>query len=157
MVFLLFALVLILIGQTMAVFDYEFTVGLGLQEHVSEVTPIGVEVNRGFGAGDTVIYIPLILLSMAGLYLRKRWALYAAAAVMGISSYWATTVAFMYAFLLDVPEYPFVPTADYWISISVFIVSGILGLLYLVFRGETLLEGSPPTQPDFRNSIGSNS
>jgi hypothetical protein len=32
------------------------------------------------GAGDTVVYVPLMLVSLAGLFLRKRWSLLTTAA-----------------------------------------------------------------------------
>ena len=42
MVFLSLSLILLLIGQTMAVFNYDFAVSLGLQEDVKEVSLFGV-------------------------------------------------------------------------------------------------------------------
>lgn len=143
MIFLLLSFIALVIGQTMAVFDYDFTVRLGMQEHIEEITAIGVEINRGFGAGDTIVYIPLILVSVVGLHLRKRWALYTTSAVMGISIYWSATSSFMFLFLGDVPEYRFVPTLDYWLTLAVYIAGGAIGLLYIVFRGERLIISKP--------------
>lgn len=134
------SVVSLILGQTLAVFDYELAVSLGLQEDINEISAFGVQINRGFGAGDTVIYIPLIVLSIVGLFLKKRWALITSAAVMGISSYWATTAAFMFIFLEGVSGYSFVPTMDYWFFIILFIVFGLWGLWYLIFQGEQLLE-----------------
>jgi hypothetical protein len=139
MVFLSLSLILLLIGQTMAVFNYDFAVSLGLQEDVKEVSEFGVEINRAFGVGDTIIYIPLILLSIAGLILKKRWALISTAAVMGITAYWATTVVFMFWFLVGVPSYSFVPGAEYWVVISFYIIMGVGGIIYLMLRGENLI------------------
>jgi hypothetical protein len=136
---LLISVILLLLGQTMAVFDYELAVSLGLQEDIKEISEFGVQINRGFGAGDTVIYIPLIIISIAGLFRKRKWALITSAAVMGISSYWAVTAVFMFVFLEGVPGYSFVPTLDYWIFMTLFIAFGLWGLWYIVFRGEKLV------------------
>ena len=57
--FKLLSVMLLLLGQTLAVFNYEFAVSLGMQEDVKEISEFGVQINRAFAAGDTVIYIPL--------------------------------------------------------------------------------------------------
>ena len=134
--FLSVALVLLLMGQTMALVDYDLAVQLGLQESVNEVGGYGIQVNRAFGAGDTIVYIPLIALSIIVLILRKRWSLLTAAAAMGISAYWATTIVSMLFFLPGAPGYSLEPGLEYWIFMAAFIIFGVWGLFYLVFRGE---------------------
>jgi hypothetical protein len=57
-VFLIAATALILVGQTAAIFDYDMTVRLGLQESPEEGGDYGVQVNRGFAIGDTLVNIP---------------------------------------------------------------------------------------------------
>jgi len=59
--------VLLFLGQTLAVFNYEFAVNLGMQEDIGEVGAFGVQVNRAFGAGATLAYIPLMIASNIGL------------------------------------------------------------------------------------------
>lgn len=137
--FMSVALVLLLMGQTMALIDYELAVQLGLQESVEDVGSFGVQVNRAFGAGDTIIYVPLIAVSIIGLILRKRWSLYTSAAAMGISAYWATTITAMLMYLTGTPGYYLEPGMEYWLFMDAFILFGILGLLYLVVRGDKLL------------------
>lgn len=139
MVFLSLSVVLLILGQTIAVFNYELAVNLGFQESSKLVSEFGVQINRGFGAGDTVIYIPLITLSIVGLFLKKKWSLITAASVMGISLYWAVTVVFMFFFLEGTPGYNFVPPFSYWFFIDFYIVFGFFGMLYLVFKGENLI------------------
>lgn len=58
---------LMVAGQTLAVFDDNLAVRLGLQDFLKQVTEFGVQINRAFGAGDTVIYVPLLLASLVGL------------------------------------------------------------------------------------------
>ena len=53
------SIVVMLSGQSLAVFDHDLVVRLGLQESLEEVGEYGVEVNRAFGARDTGVSIPL--------------------------------------------------------------------------------------------------
>jgi len=137
--FLSISLLLLLMGQTMALVNYDFAVQLGLQEDIKEVGSFGVQVNRAFGAGDTLVYIPLIAISIIGLLLRKRWSLLTTAAAMGVSAYWATTILFMLIFLEGTPGYYLEPGVVYWLFMSAFIIFGVWGLFYLIFRGDKLL------------------
>ena len=137
--FLTVSMILLLMGQTMALVDYEFAVQLGLQEGITDVSEYGVQVNRAFGAGDTIVYIPLIATSIIGLILRKRWSLLTTAAVMGVSAYWATTIVFMLIFLSGTPGYALEPGMEYWLFMAAFIIFGVWGLIYLIIRGDKLL------------------
>lgn len=133
------SVLLLVMGQTMAVLDYELAVTLGMQEDMREISEFGVAINRAFGVGDTLVYIPLIMLSIIGLILRKRWSLIASAAVMGISAYWTATSAFMFWFLEGVPNYSFHPGAEYWSIMMFYFLFGLWGLWYLAFRGDALI------------------
>ena len=126
-------------GQTLALIDYELAVQLGLQESVGDVGPFGVQVNRAFAAGDTIVYIPLIAASIVGLLLRQRWSLLTTAAVMGISMYWTVTIFSMLMLLPGTQGYHLDPGMEYWLFIGAFIAFGFFGLLYLLYRGERLL------------------
>jgi hypothetical protein len=137
-VFLALSLVLLLMGQTMAIFNYDFAVQLGLHESANQISEFGVQVNRAFGVGDTLVYVPLMVISLVGLFLRKHWALLTTAAVMGISAYWAITCNFMLIFLKGVPGYNLVPGLEYWLLMGTYIIFGVWGLLYLIFRGDRL-------------------
>lgn len=138
-VFLALSIVVMLTGQTLAVFDYDLAVRLGLQESIDLVSGYGVQVNRAFGASDTLIYIPLMAVSLVGLFLRKRWSLLTTAAVAGISAYWSTTIAFAFVFLPAAQGYANVPTPAIWGFVLTYLVFGVWGLAYLLTRGETLL------------------
>lgn len=138
-VFLALSIVLLLLGQTMSVLDYDLTVRLGLQESPEQVGAHGVQVNRAFGAGDTVVYIPLMVASLAGLWLRKRWSLLTTAAVAGISAYWTATIGFMLAFLPGTTGYDYVPPPGIWLFVGAYMLFGVWCLVYLLVRGESLL------------------
>jgi len=128
-----------LVGQTVGVFNYDLAVSMGLQEKPEEMTDFGVQVNRAFGVADTIVYLPLIVMSMVGLILRKRWSLLVTAAFFGASAYWTTAVTFMLLFLPGVTGYSNVPGPEIWLFIGTYMVVGVVGLLYLAVRGEELL------------------
>lgn len=137
--FLAVSVVLMLTGQTLGVFNYELAARMGLQEKPEEMTEFGVQVNRAFGAADTVVYLPMIVISMVGLILRKRWSLLVLAAFFGASAYWTATVSFMLLFLPGVPGYSNAPGPEIWLFIGTYAVAGVAGLLFIVWRGEELL------------------
>jgi hypothetical protein len=138
-VWFVLSLAMLLLGQTMAVFDYDFAVRVGLQESGEEISEFGVQVNRALGAGDTLVYLPLMFVSLLGLWRRRRWALVTTAAVMGISAYWAAGAFFMLIFLRGVPGYELVPPLSYWLILLAYILFGVWGLFYLTFRGADMV------------------
>jgi len=138
-VFLAASILLMLVGQTMAVFNYDLAVRLGLQESPEDMTDFGVQVNRAFGAGDTVVYVPLMVASLVGLFLRKRWSLLTTAAFFGVSAYWSVTVTFLLAFLPGVAGYTNVPGPEIWLFIGTYMVVGVIGVFLLIRRGDELL------------------
>jgi len=139
-VFLSLSIVLMLIGQTMSVFNYELTVDLGLQESPEQVGESGVQVNRAFGAGDTIVYIPLLIASLFGLWFKKHWALIVTAAAVGVSAYWSVTVSFIMLFLPGIAGYTYIPGPDIWLFVGAYLLFGVWGFIYLIVRGETLLQ-----------------
>lgn len=136
--FLILSVVPLLLGQTTSLFAYEFAVGIGLQESIDEVTAFGVEMNRAFGVADTVVYIPLMVVALVGLRRKKRWAVPITAAVMGISVYWSLTMTALLLFARDVPGYTLVPGIEYWVFLGAHVIFGVLGIIYLAFRGHDL-------------------
>jgi hypothetical protein len=139
-IFITLSIVLMLIGQTMSVFKYDLTVELGLQESIEQVGEYGVHVNRAFGAGDTVVYIPLLMASLVGLWLKKRWALIVTAAAAGVSAYWSVTVSFIMLFLREVPGYNYLPGPEIWLFVGAYLTFGVWGIIYLTVHGDALLQ-----------------
>jgi hypothetical protein len=139
-IFLGLSILLMLVGQTMSVFDYELTVQLGLQESQEQVGSFGVQVNRAFGASDTIIYIPLLIGSLVGLIMKKQWALLITAAVAGISVYWSSTIIFIFLFSSGTFGYNYIPGLDIWLFVSTYTIFGIWSISYLIFRGNLLIK-----------------
>jgi hypothetical protein len=138
-VFLAASIVLMLMGQTLGVFNYDLAASMGLQEKPEEMTDFGVQVNRAFGVSDTIVYVPLMVISLVGLFRRKHWALATLAAFFGASAYWTVTVTFIFLFLPGVAGYSNVPGPEIWLFIGTYMAAGVVGLLYIVWRGEELI------------------
>ena len=131
-------LILLLIGQTMAFIDYDFTVSIGLQEAMDVVGEMGVATNKGFGVGDTIIYIPLTLLGLFGLLKGRRWGLYSMAGSMAITAYWPVTCMFILVFAKNSPGFNFTSYLSYSILLTLVSLYGLWGLWYLYRRRDIL-------------------
>ena len=137
--FLALSTVLMLLTQTTPVFDYDLAARLGFQKGADQITDFGVRVIRAFCLSDTVVFIPLTVLALVGLLLKKRWALFPTAAAAGISIYWVIAYGVMVHNLNGMPGYQAVLAAPDWVIMSAYIGFGIWNLLYLMFRGDRLV------------------
>ena len=123
--------VMLLLGQTMSFINYDFTVSIGLQESKDVVSEMGVAINKGFGVGDTIIYLPLLVIGIVGLWLRKKWGLFAVVGALGITAYWPMVCLFFLIFAKGTPGYNFTSFTSYIIMLTAFTVYGLWGLWYL--------------------------
>ena len=123
--------IMFLLGQTFSLFNYELTVAWGLQESSEEVGSVGVAFLKGYAFGDTIFYIPLLILGIIGLIKSRKWGLYSMFGALVISVYWPATI--LYAISIERTAITLAP--DKYISFSVFLplimVYGLLGMLYL--------------------------
>ncbi|WP_273565689.1 hypothetical protein [Maribacter halichondriae] len=78
----------LLVGQAFSLINYDFIVSLGLQESIDEVTAVGIAWLKAFALGDTLVYIPLLIMGIIGLLRRKKWGFYAMMSSLAISTYW---------------------------------------------------------------------
>ncbi len=132
--------VMLLAGQMMAFINYDFAVSIGLQESTDLVGEIGVAVNKGFGVGDTIIYLPLLVIGIVGLWLRKRWGLFTMVGALAITAYWPVVCIFFLLFAKSSPEFSFHSFTSYTILLTSFTIYGLWGLWYLYKSRETLVE-----------------
>jgi len=138
-IFFIFAIITCILGQSMAIFDYDFAVSTGLQESYEKVSDFGIIFNKAFGFADTLTYIPLMIITFFGLWFRKRWALVTLAGVSGISIYWTLTCIYFMNAASAVKGFTLVPGVPYYILMGIYFVTGIWGLIYLIVRGERLI------------------
>ncbi|HNV86618.1 MAG TPA: hypothetical protein PKL97_06605 [Candidatus Omnitrophota bacterium] len=134
----LFLLVMLVLGQTMAFIDYDFAVRLGLQEHKDVIGPIGVAFNKGFGVGDTVVYIPLLLTGLIGLWRQKDWGFFAMTGALAITAYWPVACWFFLVFARGKPGFRFESYLSYSILLGSFTLYALWGLGYLYRNRKTL-------------------
>ena len=139
MVIGILVLLMLFLGQMMSFINYEFTVMMGLQESVDRISEMGVAVNKGFGVGDTIIYIPLLILGLVGLWIRKAWGIITMAGALGITAYWPVTVLFILIFAKGSPGFTFSSYASYAILLSVITIYSIWGIVYLIRRRKDLV------------------
>ncbi|MBC8479590.1 MAG: hypothetical protein H8D46_03920 [FCB group bacterium] len=139
-IFIALSIVLMLVGQTMSVINYDFTVRYGLQESVEEVSEFGVQVNRAFGVGDTLVFVPLLIVSIIGLWLRKRWALLMTTATAAVSAYWSVTILFILLWGPGCAGYNYAPGAEIWTFVLAYTAFGFWCTFYVLFRGEKLIQ-----------------
>ncbi len=132
-------LLMLLIGQMMSFINYEFTVSLGLQESVDVVGERGVALNKGFGVGDTIIYIPLMVIGLLGLWQKKRWGVYAMVGALGITAYWPMVCLFIILYSKNVPGFNFTNYLSYSILLTAITLYGLWGLWYLYNRRDDLV------------------
>jgi len=135
------AALVFLVGQTTEVFNYDWTVSVGLQEPPEEIGFGMVQVNRAFGAVDTIINIPLLLSSAFGLAHRKQVSLICTAAMGGVNLYWSVEVAFIFWFMKSqhVPEWTHTPPVEVWVFVWFFAVYGVFVLSFLYYYWGRLL------------------
>ncbi|MBA7491718.1 hypothetical protein ES702_02266 [subsurface metagenome] len=131
MIFGIFLFVILLVGQTMSFINYDFTVSIGLQESKDMVGEMGVAINKGFGVGDTIIYLPLLVIGLVGLWFRKMWGVFAMASVLGITAYWPMVCIFLVLFAKGSPGFNFTNFTSYTILLTAFTLYGLWGLWYL--------------------------
>lgn len=123
--------VLLIAGQTMSFINYDFTVSWGLQESKDVIGEMGVAINKGFGVADTLIYLPLLIAGLIGLWLKKAWGLFSLAAALAITAYFPPICLFWLLFARDIPGFKFINFAAYAIMLSFFTLYGLWGLWYL--------------------------
>ena len=119
------------VGQTMSLIDYDLTVSWGLQEPASEITAMGVVLNKAFAAADTVVYLPLMVIGLAGLWLRKKWGLIALSAGLGITAYWIIEVLYFIYAARGLPGFTLSKQTTFTLMLVPLVVYAIWGLVFL--------------------------
>lgn len=147
----LLILMMLILGQTVAFINYDFAVSAGFQEHENIIGPIGVAFNKGFGVGDTIIYIPLLLAGLVGLWRRKKWGLFTMTGTLAITAYWPIVCLSFLLFARGKPGFHFENYAPYSILLGSFTLYAIGGLWYLYRNREKLTDPSPSKKQEFNH------
>ena len=118
-------------GQTMAFINYDFAVSIELQEPAREITEVGVALNKGFGFGDTVIYIPLFIVGIIGLIRKSVFGFYAMIGALAITAYWPVVNLATLFYAKKASGWSFSDYTIYTIVLSLIAIYGIWGFWFL--------------------------
>lgn len=121
----------LILGQTMSFINYDFTVSISMQESKDIIGEMGVAINKGFGVADTLIYLPLWLAGLVGLWRKKAWGLFLMAAAFGITAYFPVVCLFWLLFARGITDFRFTNFTTYTILLTIFTLYGLWGLWYL--------------------------
>ncbi len=135
-IFALLLLLMLLIGQTGGLINYQMAVRLGLQESTDVITQFGVAMNRGFAAADTIIYVPLVVFAILGFLCKKRWGLICMAGVMGITAYWPLVCLLTLIFAHGTPGFSFDSYLAYSVVLGTISLLGVWGLAFLSVKSK---------------------
>ena len=120
-----------LAGQTMAIVNYEFAESIGLQESVHQITEVGVALNKGFGLGDTVFYIPLFMAGIIGLIKRTKWGIYPFMGALAITVYWPIVALSTLFYAKNAEGWSFDDYTSYSVLLVSVAVYGLWGMWFL--------------------------
>jgi hypothetical protein len=124
----------------MAFINYDFTVALELQEPAEEITEVGVAFNKGFGFGDTVVYIPLLLAGIIGMIKKKYWGLFSMSGALAITIYWPVVCLSTLLFAKGSPGFNFTDYLSYSIMLSIICIYGLWGLFFIYRNRNELIK-----------------
>ncbi len=132
--------IMYLVGLTMSVINYDFTVSVGLQEPASEITEIGVAFNKGFGLGDSLFYMPVFIIGIIGLIRKTSTGFYMMIGAMAITVYWPIVCLTTVYFAKGSPGWGFSDYTSYTILLSLIAIYGLWGMWYLISHRNTLMK-----------------
>ena len=131
-------LLMLIFGQMISFIDYDFTVTLGLQESANIIGEFGVASNKAFGVGDTVIYLPLLILGLLGLWQKKTWGIFTMVGALAITAYWPMVNLFFVYFAKGLPGFNFTDFITYTIVLSLISIYGLWGMWYIYQKRKIL-------------------
>ncbi|MBT8209750.1 MAG: hypothetical protein KJP14_04415 [Eudoraea sp.] len=124
-------LILLILGQTLAVFNFDLAIALGLQETKREIGEVGIAFAKGFALADTLVYVPLLLIGLIGLLSKRKWGYLAMMISLGITVYWP--VVHLYAIYIETEAINLDPEKyiTFPITLTFLIIYGLFGMVYL--------------------------
>ena len=132
--------ILYIVGQTVCIFAYDWTVSLGLQDSVEAVTPVGVAFSRGFGIGDTLLYIPLFMIGIVGLIRRTALGMYALFGALAVTVYWPIVCLGAVYMAKGAPGWKLTTYTEYTAVLPLIAAYGLWGMWYVYSRRSHLVD-----------------
>ena len=133
-------LLMLIFGQMMAVIDYDFVVAIDLQEPEEVFGEFGVAMNKAFGVSDTIIYLPLLLFGLVGLWIKKTWGLFTMIGALAITAYWPVMHIFYVLYAEELPGFNFTEFTSFIITLIIITLYALWGMYYLYKYQVSLME-----------------
>lgn len=133
-------LLMLIFGQMMAVIDYDFTVSIGMQEPADVWGEFGVAMNKAFGVSDTLIYLPLLIFGLIGLWLKKPWGLFTMIGALAITAYWPVMHIFYVLYAEGLSGFNFTEFASFITTLIIITLYALWGMYYLYKNRKSLME-----------------
>ena len=123
--------IIFLLGQTTAILNYDLAVSIGMQESEEEVGKVGIAWAKGFAFGDTIFYIPILIVGITGLLMRKPWGLFSMFAGMSVTVYWP--IVSLYTIFVEKTAITLTPDKyiSYAIILPLIALYGLFGMWHL--------------------------
>ncbi len=131
---------MLIFGQMMAVIDYDFAVSIDMQEPADIVSEYGVAMNKAFGVSDTLIYLPLLLFGLIGLWLKKSWGLFTMLGALAITAYWPVMHIFYVLYAEGLPGFNFTEFTSFITILIIITLYALWGMYYLYKNQKSLME-----------------
>lgn len=131
--------ILLLLGQSTAIMNYDLAVSMGMQESEQEVGKVGIAWAKGFAFGDTIFYIPLLTAGIIGLLVRKPWGFFLMFAAMAVTIYWP--IVSLYTVLIERNAIALEPDKyiSYMVILPLVCLYGVFGMWHLYLNRNNYL------------------
>jgi len=97
-------------------------------------------MNKAFGVSDTLIYLPLLLSGIIGLWLRKSWGFIAMLGALSITAYWPVMHIFYVLYAEGLPGFNFTDFTSFITTLIIITLYGLWGMFYLYRNQKSLME-----------------
>ncbi len=132
-------LLMLIFGQMTAVIDYDFAVSIDLQEPAEVFSDFGVAMNKAFGVSDTLIYLPLLLFGLIGLWLKKSWGVFTMFGALAITAYWPMMHIFYVLYAEGLPGFHFTEFTSFITTLIIITLYALWGMYYLYRNQKSLI------------------
>jgi len=132
-------------AQGIPAFDYDLGVKMGTQEAAEQITEVGVSFWYGFAFADAVIYIPLLVAGLVGLWRANSWARVLTGAALGITVYWPVVVLAAAVKARNAAGW-YLDESGYWVVLPLISLWALWGLWWVARYRNRLPQRAPTSQ-----------
>jgi len=118
---------------------------MGVQESAKQITPVGVAFGVGCACTDVIIYIPLLLIGLAGYHVQQQqqqeWGRVCLAAALDMTLYWP--LEYMFAIQHARSDWDLRDESAKWITLPLLVLWAAASLRYLALVSPATLVPEP--------------